>query len=184
MRYAGLLVTEHFQQLPCGVRAKYVGGGCRCLLCRAANARYATARAAARKRGEWNGLVDAAAARAHLVKLSRAGVGRNTVADISGVARSVICAIKSGRKITIRKRTQDAILGVTRAATAMGTHVPARQTWKLLDVLIDEGFTKTRLARELGSTAKSPSLQLRTDVITRGNAIAVQRLYRRYMETA
>ena len=55
-RPTDLPYAEHFQTLPCGTRAKYVAVHCRCPKCRAANARYVTARdqlakAAARELG-------------------------------------------------------------------------------------------------------------------------------------
>ena len=56
---------------PHGTRLKYMGG-CKCMLCRAANSRYETERAVARKNGDWNGIVDARAARRHILKLSKA----------------------------------------------------------------------------------------------------------------
>lgn len=43
-RPASLPFTEHFQQMPCGTRAKYVAVHCRCTKCRAANSRYVIAR--------------------------------------------------------------------------------------------------------------------------------------------
>jgi hypothetical protein len=70
---------------PHGTRLKYMGG-CKCMLCRAANSRYETERAVARKNGDWNGIVDARAARRHILKLSKAGVGYKSVADAASVA--------------------------------------------------------------------------------------------------
>jgi hypothetical protein len=58
---------------PHGTRIKYLGG-CRCLLCRAANSRYECDRARLRRLGLANGIVDAAPARAHLFKLSNVGI--------------------------------------------------------------------------------------------------------------
>ena len=58
---------------PHGTRIRYVGG-CRCLPCRAANSRYESERQAARKLGDWNGLVDAAALPGNTFSTSRAWV--------------------------------------------------------------------------------------------------------------
>ena len=69
---------------PHGTRLKYMGG-CKCMLCRAANSRFETERAVARKNGDWNGIVDARAARRHILKLSKAGVGYKSVADAASV---------------------------------------------------------------------------------------------------
>src|SRR5260370_12030990 len=80
-----------------GTRLKYMGG-CKCIPCRAANSRYEVERSAARKAGDWNGIVDADRARTHIRKLSKAGVGYKPVADAPGVARSaaflIPCLIK------------------------------------------------------------------------------------------
>lgn len=51
-------VAELAEQRSHGDRLKYLAG-CRCVPCRAANSRYEVARAAARKAGDWNGLVPA-----------------------------------------------------------------------------------------------------------------------------
>src|SRR5688572_24739280 len=80
-----------------GDRLRYMAG-CRCTPCRAANSRYETERLRARKNGDWNGCVPAAKARAHLLKLSRRGVGTRAIADASGVARSILRAVARGEK--------------------------------------------------------------------------------------
>jgi hypothetical protein len=178
MRPADLPFTEHFQQMPCGMRAKYVSGGCRCMLCRAAASRYESERLRARRSGEWNGLVSAAAARKHLLRLSKQGVGRRSVSDAALVPQSTLQEIKTGRKTQIRRSTERRILAVTKEAAGMAFLVPAAPTWALIERLLEEGFTRTRIAREIGR--KAPSLQLRTDRITKRNAIAIERLYRRY----
>ncbi|CAB4177448.1 hypothetical protein UFOVP998_45 [uncultured Caudovirales phage] len=167
--------------LPCGTRAKYVAKACRCLLCRAANSRYETDRAAARKRGEGNGLVPATAARAHLAKLSRAGIGKRAVAAASDVALTVIEEVRTGRKTQIRQQTARKILAVSIAAVSDHALVPAAGTHRLLRQLLDEGFTKTELARRLGSQARVPALQLKTTQITAISAAKVERLYHRVM---
>ena len=87
-----------------GRRARYVAG-CRCDLCRAANRNYARKRLHAQKDGDWNGLVDAAEARAHLRRLSRLGVGRRAVHAASDVALTVIQDVRDGTKTQIRART-------------------------------------------------------------------------------
>ncbi len=109
---------------PHGTRLKYMGG-CKCMLCRAANSRYETERAVARKNGDWNGIVDARAARRHILKLSKAGVGYKSVADAASVAHSVVAEIRAGRKLRIRQRTERSILAVTKTAYARGALIDA-----------------------------------------------------------
>jgi hypothetical protein len=161
---------------PHGVRVKYMTG-CRCVPCRAANSRYETERALARKNGDWNGLVSAGIARRHLLRLSRRGIGRDTVAEASGVSITSICEIKSGRKKNIRLRTHKAIMAVDASARADKTLVGAAPVWALIDRLLKEGLSRKELARRLGSRAKVPALQLNHRVVTAKNAARVERLF-------
>ena len=167
-------VAELAAGRPHGDRLRYMAG-CKCMLCRAANSRYETERAAARRAGDWNGLVPARKAKAHLKKLSRAGVGRNAVSEASGVARSVLAAIRSGKKRQIRKRTETRILNVSSDARMDASIVPAKRAWQLITRLLDEGYTKADLARRLGH--KMPALQIRKDFILARTEVAIERLY-------
>ncbi|EQD38297.1 hypothetical protein B2A_11520, partial [mine drainage metagenome] len=142
-------VAELAERRPHGDRLRYMAG-CRCLPCRCANARYEQQRLAARRRGEWNGLVPAGPVRAHLRKLSAAGVGYKTAADAASVARSGVEKIVLGQRRKIRAQTAKRLLAVTPAARADHSTVPAGRTWRLINQLLEEGFSKARLARELG----------------------------------
>jgi hypothetical protein len=165
---------------PHGTRVRYVTG-CKCMLCRAANSRYESARKIARENGDWNGLIPADRARAHLRNLARNGIGRRLVADISGVGNTILQEVKMGRKRTIRARTERAILAVTIEARASRTLVKAAPVWAQINRLLREGFTQAELARRLGSKAKHPALQLRGHVITAQNAMRVERLHAQVM---
>jgi hypothetical protein len=163
---------------PHGTRLKYMGG-CKCMLCRAANSRYETERAVVRKNGDWNGIVNARAARRHILKLSKAGVGYKSVADAASVAHTVVAEIRVGRKLRIRQRTERSILAVTKTAYAGGALIDADPTWKKINTLLDEGFTKSELARRLGS--KTPALQFSHFEVTAKTAARVDRFYRAIM---
>lgn len=160
---------------PHGTRIRYMTG-CRCVPCRAANSRYASSRARAQASGDWNGLVSASAARIHLEKLARHGIGRYVVADAAGMNPRRVAEIRSGRKKNIRKRTETAILSVTLEARGDRTLVDARPVWAQINRLLDEGLTRRELARRLGSRAKVPALQLNQRVITAKNAMRVESL--------
>ncbi len=164
-------------QRPHGDRLRYLGG-CRCFKCRRSNSDYERHRQAARAAGDWNGIVDAAAARAHLIKLSRIGIGRRAVAAASDVAETVISEIRSGRKARIRARTERRILAVTKTCASDHALVSARRTWKLLNELIAEGFTRTDLAARLGSSARHPALQIKHDFVLARTAHRVEVLHR------
>jgi hypothetical protein len=164
---------------PHGDRLRYLAG-CKCFKCRRANSAYEAQRKVARADGDWNGIIDAAPARRHILKLSRLGVGRHQVAAASDVASSIVCGIRSGARRRARARTVRKILAVTTGCRADNSYVKAAPTWRLINALLKEGFTKARLARELGY--KSPAIQFRFDRITVRNATAMEKLYRRYAE--
>lgn len=137
---------------------------------------------ACRERLVWDGLVPAAKARAHVLALSRAGVGYKAVAAAADVSRTVLQGIRLGRKVQIRASTEARILDVDATALADRALVPAKGSWRRLRALLDEGFTRTELARQLGSRANVPHLQLHRNRITAINASKVERLYRRHVE--
>jgi len=179
MRPSDLPSPEAFADRPHGTRIRYVSG-CRCGACRAANTAYERGRAKARRRGDWNGLVSSAAARAHLDALSAAGVGRRTVGDISGVSDSILSAIRRGTKTHVRARTEKAILAVTAEATGEAALVDAKPTWTKIRKLLREGFTRGEIAVRIG--LKTRALQLGHERITAKSARRVERLYRQIME--
>jgi hypothetical protein len=166
---------------PHGDRLKYMGG-CRCFKCRRANSNYERERKAAREAGDWNGIVEACAARRHMLKLARLGIGRRSIAAATDVAESVLHAIRTGRKRRIRARTERKILAVTKACAPDSASVSARKTWQRIEALLEEGFTKTQLARMLGSTARKPALQIGRDSCSVRTAARVEAIYRRYMQ--
>jgi hypothetical protein len=160
-------VAELAADRPHGHRLRYLAG-CRCFHCRRSNSDYERERAAARAAGDWNGIVDAAPARRHL----------RVVAAASDVALSVIADVRAGRKLKIRARSERRILAVTPACRGDAALVPAGPTWERIEWLLDEGFTKGRIALELGR--KTRALQLNREWVTARNAAAVEALVRRY----
>ncbi len=169
-------VAELAKNRPHGDRLRYMAG-CRCQECRGGNTAYEKSRALARKAGDWNGLVGAERARAHIAHLSSRNVGRRTISDVADVADTVLSAIISGAKTKIRAATERAILAVTEEAAADHALVSAGPTWELLDELISGGYTKAELALQLG--AKMPALQISRNQVTVRNAHEVRLLYAR-----
>lgn len=166
-----------------GVRARYIAG-CRCSLCRKANADYCKERARANRAGNRNGLVDASEARAHLKKLSEQGIGYKTVADAAGTAVSVVHKICTGERTQIRMSTESKILDVDDLARADGALISAGQTWRLLNKLLSEGYTKAYLGERLGSKSKTPSLQVQLIMVKAGTAQKVRKLHAELMAGA
>lgn len=164
---------------PHGVRSRYVAG-CRCGPCTRANRVYARGRYRAQCGGDWNGLVSAEPARKHLLKLSRAGVGKRAVAAASDISLTVIAEIRQGKRTQIRANTARRILAVTGVAAKDRALVSAATTWAKVNWMLDEGFTKASIALQLGM--KKPALQLGRERVTVRKVAAVERLYRRYAE--
>ena len=157
-----------------GTRSRYVKG-CRCTPCRTANTAYANARFRELKLGRAGrgDLVDATPARLHLVKLSRAGVGRRAAARAAGVAISVVFDVRSGAKEKIRRTTAEKILAITTDAKLGAALVDAKRTLKRLEQLQKLGLSKSAIARRLGSKGKQPALQIAGPYVTKRNALAV-----------
>lgn len=133
-----------------------------------------------RDRLAWNGLVDATSVRRHLRKLSKQGIGRDGVAGACGLSASTIDALRRGTQVQLRAMNARAILAVTsEVRTGSNSLVPAGPTWARLKTILKEGLTKRELARRLGSKAKVPALQLRTDLVTARNEMKVRRLFDR-----
>lgn len=167
-------IAELAASRPHGNRLRYMAG-CKCFKCRRSNSDYERQRQAARLAGDWNGIVDAAPARAHLLKLSRAGVGQWAVTAATDIARSMIHEIKNGDRLRIRARTLRKILTVTTACRADRSLIPAARTWRLIGQLLAEGYTKTRLAQELGY--RSRAIQFRRHRVLASTQARVQRLH-------
>lgn len=161
-----------------GDRLRYIGG-CRCDACRKANSAYESARQRARNAGDWNGIVPAAAARQHMLKLSRRGIGRRAIGAATDIADTVLSEIRSGRKQQIRARTERLILAVTPAVASDRAYVSAARTHQLIAALLDEGYTEAFLCQRLGYANRY--LQF-GDRITARNAYRVARLHKELTE--
>ena len=171
------VLAEH---RPHGDRLRYVGG-CRCDLCRKANSAYERERKKARATGDWNGIVSAATARGHLLQLSKAGVGRRAVSAASDVSPTVLKDIRTGQKTQIRARTERLILAVTPEMASDHSLMDAKATWKLIHEMVKVGFTKTRIASELGCSTRA--LQLSKDQVTVRNAARIAQIHTRLMSS-
>jgi hypothetical protein len=171
-------IRVRFAEEPHGTRHCYLGG-CRCVPCRAANSRYSCERAAAQRAGDWRGFVPATFVLGHIQKLRKAGIGYRAIAAAAGLSKSTMEMILTGERVQIRRHHADRILAVDRTAIADRSLVAAGRTWALLNELLEAGYSKTFLAKQLGSRSKTPSLQMQADRITALTASKVERLYRR-----
>ena len=158
-----------------GDRLRYLAG-CKCAPCRKANSNYESMRAQARRNGDWNGLVSASNARRHILKLSRRGVGRKAVAAASDVSHSTVCVIRSGKKKTIRARTERRILAVDKSMASDHSLVDAKRVWRRIRQLKTEGYNTKDIARRLGYAR--PTIQFGKNLVLVRTAFRVERLYR------
>lgn len=172
-------ITELAAEKPHGTRLRYIAG-CKCFYCRRANSDYERQRRAARLTGDWNGIVPADKARAHLMSLSRSGVGRRAVAAATDLCPTVLQDIRTGKKTQIRARTERKILAVTRRMVSDGALVKPGRTFRLIALLKDEGFSKAELARRLGY--QNGALQFQPNRMTARNVARVENLYRSLTE--
>lgn len=166
---------ERAKDHPHGTRARYVALKCRCADCRRANREYFHAREAAKKAGDFNGLVSAEPAREHIKKLARAGVGYKMVAESASISSTIVLGIKKGERPRARARTVRKILAVTIDCRGDKTLVSGASTWRRIEKLLEEGFTKRDLARLLGY--KSPAIQFRRQRVTVRTRARVERLF-------
>ncbi len=120
--------------------------------------------------------MSAATARAWMMRLSKRGIGRHSVSAASSISDFLLYQIITGDRIKIRARTERKILAVDESCRGDNAHVSAAPTWKLIDELVERGYTKGWIAQRLGR--KTRALQLNRKQITVRNAGAVERLYK------
>jgi hypothetical protein len=163
-----------------------VVGGCGCEPCARARGRYDREWAEALAAG--GPYVNAGSARRHLAALGRAGVGLKSVAGVSGVSHGSLSKIVYGEPSKgrppsrrIRSETLERVLAVTVDSVGGGQRVPAAPTWALIDELVAAGHSRASLARQLGSRAVSPALQIGTRRVRASTARAVAALHRRLL---
>ena len=163
-------MTEH------GSRWAYQAG-CRCLLCSAANARYAADRRRACARGEWNGWVKPDAAKAKLDALEARQIGYRQAAKLAQISPMTAWKIRAGKSVYIRAHVERAILGIEKPSLAHGVKVNSYRTRHLLLCLTKEGYSRRDLAWRLG--LQSGRLGLDHEACTVRNALKVRVLFAR-----
>lgn len=134
-----------------------------------------------RKKLVWNGTVPADQVRVHLFYLSKAGVGRRRVAEVSGISPTILQKVKVGLKNSIRADTEKKILAVGQYDHAPHALVPAKKTWRLITKIQRVfGLSKAAIAEELGYDGHG--LQIRKYLCLRMNAWEVEKLWNILLE--
>lgn len=167
-----------------GTRTHYVKG-CRCDDCRRANREYARRRDRHLRHVAY-GLeqpaakyVDATETRKHLEWLRSWGIGLRTVSQRTGIGRSALQEIVNGETRKVLVDTERKVLNVLRDTRHPRLLVDASLTWKRIAWLQQQGWSKARIARELGYT--SPALQFDGDRITYRLEQRVEQLVRKVL---
>ena len=140
--------------------------GCKCVLCRSANA----AKVAAWRRTAPIG-ADSAPARAHVRSLQARGLGTRQIAQQAGVSRATVIRLLRG--LEVRPAAYRRILAA-RPVLARGAVIVGTVPWRSIDSLEREGYTRRDIARLLG--ARSQQLQLHRHLTVR-SALRIARLY-------
>lgn len=170
-RGAHLRLVHSRGRQPHGTRARYVKLGCRCSRCRAANAAYWRT-----WRRRPPAAVPAGPVREHLDWLAEHGIGARQVAERSGVDRSLVRQIRSGRRRSIAVATAERLLDVTHDDVADGALVDAAGAHRHVELLVAAGRSRSWIARELGAAGRALRLGERTTV---SRARAIEQLARR-----
>lgn len=145
--------------------------GCKCLPCRSANALYAQRRAMSPQPG-WT---EPREAQAHLLTLQAHGIGYRRVAQLAGISRATVKAIRNGDRTRILQRHHAAIVAV-RPYPAMGARITSKRAKHLLLSLGSEGFTLAMVAAKLGLRQSQLALH---PTVTVKRSLQVQALWRK-----
>jgi hypothetical protein len=101
-------------------------------------------------------------------------MGYNAVAAATDLSFSVLTRVRQGKRKRIFLRTEQTILSVDSTALSDAALVPAQNTWKLLQELLDRGFSQAQLCRWLGY--KSRKLQINRQRVWAKTALRVERM--------
>ena len=147
-----------------GTYVAYVIDLCRCDDCREANRVQAEKRRRQHMYGR-DRLIDATPVRAHILELSRQGMGWKRVARAAGVAESTTCGLLFGihpddpthpdHRPPRKKINRDAAAKLLAVRAQLADHavVDATGTTRRLQALVTLGWTVTALGRRLGKTS-------------------------------
>lgn len=126
--------------------------------------------------------------RRRLITLSQVGVGRKAVHEFTGLDHKTLRQIKNGSTKFVRRSTRDLIFAVPFNAFCNKALIDAGATQKRIAKLVQEGFTRSEIARRLSPTIKQKflpgyaSLQIgRKGRVIARTQMRVEQLYNRVM---
>lgn len=157
-----------------GTYTRYNIGRCRCGRCRKANSEYETRRSRLKAYGRFP-WVDPGRSREHLLELVEAGCGVRTISRVSGVSRTTLNALLTGKPDEsipggrrplrrVHADTERRLLAVRSDDVRPPDTVDAREVWTQIEEMVDFGISRARIARAMGK--KKPALQLSRDQVS------------------
>jgi hypothetical protein len=168
--------------------ARYRLDGCRCYTCGYARSQYDDRRNRLIAYGQWEPFVGIEETQFRIQSLKDLGFGDRAIATLAGIERKTIRDIAAGIRhdpsrnnpplTKIRRETAAAVAAIPydQLEAPDGAYIDATLTWERIGQLLDAGYTRTWIARRLGSTAKTPALQLGRRRVTARQARAVRDL--------
>jgi hypothetical protein len=140
--------------------------------------------------GRWQSYVDAEPVREHVRQLMSGGLSRRRIAVLADVTDTTITRLLYGQgdrppTREIRTGSARAILGVRADPDVLGptARVDATGTRRRLQALMALGWSRTRLAEELGGHRDVVSRYMIRDQVTTATVRAVRALYDRLWDT-
>lgn len=124
--------------------------------------------------------VDATETREHLLWLRANGIGLRTVAERTGLSRSSLQEIVTGRRRQVAPETAGRILAVPRTASKAVTRVDAAPTWRLILDLLYLGYTRADISRALGRAHRN--LQIGQTTVQRRTADRIAEIHRAWRD--
>lgn len=132
--------------------------GCRCPECRAAAAAYMRAWRHARLRPMVvppDVTVPAGTTRRYIEELRDSGLGSERIAELAKVHHRAIERIASGEVDRVTPDVRDAVLAVPLGSVAPNAAVDSTRARQYVADLVDEGWTRYRIARAAGVSVQS-----------------------------
>lgn len=118
--------------------------------------------------------MDAVPARTHCFKLRALNLGTRRIATLAGVHRSVVQRLCSGTHAVLRRDISDRLLAVP-AKPALGIHIVAHDTWRLIRLIKKELYTTAEIAQAIG---RQERLRIGRKWCELSTALHVRKLYR------
>lgn len=128
--------------------------------------------------------VPAGRSRQRILTLSKRGIGRKAVHEVTGLDHRTLAKIKNGRTKYVRRETQRLIFSVPFDAHCDRAVIDGARTRKMIEELVtrhDTGFTKSEIAKRLGTKQKRLHKTLnigRKDMVLAKSQMRVEKLYR------